>query len=169
MKKQSNSLFMRTIAILSLLLAMVFVMTSCPNTLNPQDTPTSGPENIPEGPETGLYYYDNNGTEYTLKLHSGNKFELFNGATKTGTYTVGADGALSFTFAEATDGTATAKIANDVVTFTYNNSETRFLRKINYTVAFSTNGGSAVNAITVVNGKYHPLGLVRFGLEYHLP
>lgn len=154
MKKQSNSLFMRTIAILSLLLAMVFVMTSCPNTLNPQDTPTSGPENIPEGPETGLYYYDNNGTEYTLKLHSGNKFELFNGATKTGTYTVGADGALSFTFAEATDGTATAKIANDVVTFTYNNSETRFLRKINYTVAFSTNGGSAVNAITVVNGKY---------------
>ena len=154
MKKQSNSLFMRTIAILALLLAMVFVMTSCPNKPNSQDTPTTGPEIIPEGPETGLYYYDNNGTEYTLKLHSGNKFELFNGATKTGTYTVGTDGALSFTFAEAADGTATAKIANGAITFTYNNSETRFLRKVDYTVAFSTDGGSAVNAITVVNGKY---------------
>ena len=154
MKKQSNSLFMRAVAILSLLLAMVFVMTSCPNILTPQDTPTSGPETIPEGPETGLYYYDNNGTEYTLKLHSGNKFELFNGATKAGTYTVNADGTMSFTFAEAADGTATANIENGIITFTYQNSETRFFLKVDYTVAFSTDGGTEIASITVVNGKY---------------
>ena len=130
MKKWSSSLLMRTGAILSLLLAMVFVMTSCPNIFNPQDTPTSVPETITEGPETGLYYYDNNGTEYTLKLHSGNKFELFNGANKTGTYTVNADGTMSFTFAEAADGTATAKIANGIIMFTYQNSETRFFLKV---------------------------------------
>ena len=155
MKKQSNSLFMRAVAILSLLLAMVFIMTSCPNILdNFQDTPTSGPETIPEGPETGLYYYDNNGTEYTLKLHSGNKFELFNGATKTGTYTVNADGTMSFTFAEAADGTATATIENGIITFTYQNSETRFFLKVDYTVTFSTDGGTEIAPITVVNGKY---------------
>ena len=158
MKKRSTFLLARTIAIFSLLLTIVLAITSCPNNLQPdfQDstTPNDSQSTVPEGPETGLYYYDNNGTEYTLKLHSGNKFDLFNGTSKTGTYTITADGALSFTFAESTDGTATGTVANGVVTFTYNNAETRFLRKVDYTVTFSTNGGSAINAITVTNGKY---------------
>jgi len=158
MRKRSTFLLARTIAIFSLLLTIVLAITGCPNNLQPDPqestTPNDSQSTIPEGPETGLYYYDNNGTEYTLKLHSGNKFDLFNGTSKTGTYAITADGALSFTFAESTDGTATGTVANGVVTFTYNNAETRFLRKVDYTVTFSTDGGSAIDAITVINGKY---------------
>ena len=159
MKKRSTLLLARAIAVLSLALAIVLTMASC-NLFNKNEqpentTPTkTEPVVIPEGPETGLYYYDNNGTEYTLKLHSGNQFTLFNGAEKKGTYTVAENGILSFTFAEAADGTATATIVNDLITFTYQNSETRFLRKTDYTVTFNTDGGSAIAAITVVNGKY---------------
>ena len=159
MKKRSTLLLARAIAVLSLALAIVLTMASC-NLFNKNEqpentTPTeTEPVVIPEGPETGLYYYDNNGTEYTLKLHSGNQFTLFNGAEKAGTYTVTADGALSFTFAEEADGTATATIVDGVITFTYQNAETRFLRKVDYTITFNTDGGSAIDAITVVNGKY---------------
>ena len=157
MKNCSNSIWTRILVILSLLLTIVLLMTGCDlfkkNPLQGTTT-TTQPEEIPEGPETGLYYYDNNGTEYTLKLHSGNKFELFNGAAKTGTYTVNADGTMSFTFADVADGTASAKIENGIITFTYQNSETRFFLKVDYTVTFSTNGGTAIAPITVVNGKY---------------
>ena len=158
MKQRSSLLLARAIAVLSVILAIALTIASCSwfQKDEPQDITTTEPEAvvIPEGPETGLYYYDNNGTEYTLKLHNGNQFTLFNGAEKKGTYTVAADGAMSFTFAEAADGTATATIVNDVITFTYQNSETRFLRKTDYTVTFNTDGGSAIDAITVVNGKY---------------
>ena len=157
MKTRSTLTLVRTLAILTALLTIVLAMTSCPNTLQPdfqESTTQQGEQTIPEGPESGLYYYDNNGTEYTLKLYGGNKFDLFNGENKTGTYTVTADGTLSFTFADAADGTANGNLANGIVTFTYNNSETRFLRKVDYTVTFSTNGGSAIDAMTVTNGKY---------------
>ena len=112
MKQRSSLLLARAIAVLSVILAIALTIASCSwfQKDEPQDITTTEPGDvvIPEGPETGLYYYDNNGTEYTLKLHNGNQFTLFNGAEKKGTYTVAADGAMSFTFAEAADGTATA-------------------------------------------------------------
>lgn len=152
MKTMSKSLWARTLTVISLLLVMVLAitLTGCPN--NQKD-----PE-IPEGPETGLYYYDNNGTEFTLQLYSGNQFTLYNGVTKVGTYAVDENGVFSFTFAKEEDGTATATLANGVITFTYQNVEIRFLRKINYSVSFSTDGGTAIDPITVVNGGYanHP-------------
>ena len=152
MKTMSTSLWARTLTVISLLLVMVLAitLTGCPNN---QKTPE-----IPEGPETGLYYYDNNGTEFTLQLYSGNQFTLYNGVTKVGTYTVNENGVFSFTFAKEEDGTASATLANGVITFTYNNVEIRFLRKTNYSVSFSTDGGTAIDPITVVNGGYanHP-------------
>ena len=109
---------------------------------------------VPEGAETGLYYYDSEDTEYTLNLHSGNQFTLYDGVSKTGEYTVNEDGTISFAFADEKNGSATGKYASDIVTFTYNNTEIRFLRKINYTVSYVTNGGSAVKPASVVNGRY---------------
>ena len=50
---------------------------------------------VPEGAETGMYYYDNEDTEYTLNLHSGNQFTLFDGVSKSGEYTVKEDGTIS--------------------------------------------------------------------------
>ena len=128
----------------SLIVMLAVTLSNCP-----KDQPE-----IPEGPETGLYYYDDNGIEFTLQLYSGNQFTFFNGVTKAGTYTVEADGSISFAFAKEEDGTASATIVNDVLTFTYNNSVARFLRKTNFTVSFSTDGGTAIDPLNVVNGKY---------------
>ena len=83
---------------------------------------------IPEGPESGLYYYDNsNGKEYTLQLHSGNKFTLYDGVTKVGTYTVTEDAVLALTFEKEDYGNAEGTIADGVLTLNYNNSQARYL------------------------------------------
>lgn len=116
-------------------------------------TPSNAPE-IPEGVETGMYYYDNEGTEYSLNLHSGNQFTLFDGVSRVGKYTIAEDGTISFTFTKESNGSATGKYADGVLTFTYNNAEIRFLRNIIYTVSFDTNGGSAIESVKVTNGKY---------------
>lgn len=109
---------------------------------------------IPEGPETGTYYYYTDAGDYIVTLSDGNKFSLILGdGAKFGTYT--ADGTkLSFTFAKEEDGTATATIANnEVLTLTYKNSEMIFRRNTQYTVTFDTGSGSSVAAATVTNGK----------------
>lgn len=109
---------------------------------------------IPEGPETGTYYYYTDAGDYIVTLSDGNKFSLILGdGAKFGTYTV--DGTkLSFTFAKEEDGTATATIANnEVLTLTYKNSEMIFRRNTQYTVTFDTGSGSSVAAATVTNGK----------------
>lgn len=111
----------------------------------------SGP--LPEGPESGVYYYDANGQEYQIALHSGNQFMFLIGdANKSGVYAVNGE-TVTFDFAKDEDETATATLKNGVLTVTYGESEMRFLKKINYTVSFEANGGSAVSATTVVNGK----------------
>ena len=115
------------------------------------DTPGETPD-LEEGPETGLYYYNADDGEYTLHLHSGNQFTLNDGVTKVGEYTV-SDGNITFTFKKESNGSATAKIDGDVITLTYNGEEIRFLKKVNYTVKFESNGGSAVESLTAVNGS----------------
>ncbi|MBQ9070206.1 MAG: leucine-rich repeat protein [Clostridia bacterium] len=116
---------------------------------------TKAPE-ISEGPETGIYYFDADSGEYTLHLHSGNQFTLNDGVAKVGEYTVSGD-TLTFDFTKDSNGEATAKLAGNVLTFTYNNQEIRFLKKVNFTVTFNANGGeSATGSVTVVNGKTVP-------------
>ncbi len=159
MNKLGDSPKARLITLISLLVVIVLLTTTvivlAVNLASQNDIDS---EPVTPGAESGLYYYDNNGKEYTLQLHSGNQFTLYDGETKAGTYTVAEDGTLTFTFAKEDDGTASGKVAGDVVTFNYNGAEARFLRKIYYSVSFSTDGGSAIDAITVVNGKYatHP-------------
>ena len=109
---------------------------------------------IPEGAESGLYYFDNNGKEYTLHLHSGNQFTYYDGETKAGTYAVAEDGTITFTFENESDGTANGQVTDGVLTFNYKETQARFFLKVYYNVSFSTDGGSVIDAIPVANGRY---------------
>lgn len=107
-----------------------------------------------DGAETGVYYYDVESGEVILSLNSGNKFTIASAElNKSGTYTV--DGqSLTLDFIRDEDGTATAVLGENTVTVTYgDNSVMTFLKKVNYTVSFNTNGGSETGSVTVVNGK----------------
>ena len=117
-----------------------------------KDTPDPTPD-YTEGAETGVYYYDVADGEVVLSLNSGNIFSIAGpGLNKSGTYTVNGD-QITFDFVRDEDGTAPAVLANGNITLTYNEVTMTFIPKVNYTVSFNTNGGSAVNSVSVLNGK----------------
>lgn len=126
------------------------------------------PPAIVEGPETGVYYYDAEGSEYTISLHDGNKIDLSVRDLKvSGTYTIGEDANFSLNFGETTL-PVSASYADEVITLTYENASMRFLRKIDYTVSFDAAGGSTVESATVLNGKTvsKPEDPTRSGYEF---
>lgn len=110
-------------------------------------------EPLTEGAETGTYVYDADDGEYLLTLNSGERFNLIlSSGSKSGTYALsGTELKLTFNYSE--DGELTAVYANDTVKFTYNNKEMEFVRRVEYTVAFNSVGGSSIGSITVVNGR----------------
>lgn len=138
----------RSFTILSLVLTFLcalvcFTITAC----KPDE-----PEKT-DGPETGVYYYDASGEEYLITLNNVDKFAfVVKGENKSGTYTL-TDGRLTLLFNGEEAVTLEATMSNDVITLTYDGSEMRFLKKIYYTVTFSTDGGSAVDSVKVINGK----------------
>ena len=69
---------------------------------------------IPEGPETGTYCCYTDAGDYSIKLHSGNKFALTVDGEKTGVYTVEGE-TLTLDFDEDADGVITGTIANNTV------------------------------------------------------
>ena len=102
------------------------------------------------GDEAGEYYCEVGSAEYTLTLTEDCSITLnMSGETLTGNY-IPNGGVLTVTFGEQT---YSAAYADDVITMTYNDVALRFLRKVNYTVTFETEGGSAVAALSVLNGK----------------
>lgn len=113
-----------------------------------------GDTTLSDGAETGVYYYDVEGGEVILSLNSGNKFTIAGtNYNKSGTYTVDGE-SLTLDFVRDEDGTATAAVNGNTVTVTLSDSTVwTFLKKVNYTVSFNTNGGSATESVTVVNGK----------------
>ena len=145
--KQMNKWFIATIAT-SVALVVAIIVAIVLGVSGGAATPE-----IPEGPETGRYYYDAESGEYSLHLHSGNQFLLNDGVNKVGKYTVSGD-TLTFDFTKDSNGEASAKLEGNVLTFTYNNQEIRFLKEVNFTVTFDANGGeSATKSATVINGK----------------
>lgn len=101
--------------------------------------------------EQGLYYYDAGTEEYTLELILGNTFTLeMKGKEMTGKYEL--DGEL-LTLKVKKGDELSANYYENAVTLTYEEATYRFLKKIDYTVTFQTNGGTAVDAQKVVNGK----------------
>ncbi|MDE5602057.1 MAG: InlB B-repeat-containing protein, partial [Clostridia bacterium] len=91
--------------------------------------------------------------EYTVVLNEGCQFSMsIFDATKGGSYSLGDDGALTLK-PNKEDNQISATLKDNVITLNYNDAEFRFLKKVNYTVKFESNEGSAVNDATVVNGK----------------
>ena len=106
-----------------------------------------------EGDEMGVYYYDVEDGEVLLTLSTGNNFTISGpGMNKTGTYTIEGN-TLNLDFFREADGTTTATLTDAVLELNYGTAKMTFLKKVNYTVSFDTNGGSAVENIAVVNGK----------------
>lgn len=105
-----------------------------------------------DGPEVGTYYYDADDGLYYIYLKSGNEFIFtVKDSNETGRYEL-VDEALTFDFdSEKEDVSATWK--DDVLTVTYEGGTMRFLRKIEYTVAFDTAGGSKIEDAVVWNGR----------------
>ncbi len=133
-----------TIATLCLVLAIsLFGFSACTGKKN--DSGSSATEPVNYG-ESGVYYTELNGTEYTLMLN-GNTYAMTLGEV-SGEYEY--DGSnLTFKGTNA----PTAKLEGSAMTVTYNGGTYRFLKKINYEVTYDTNGGTAIANTTVVNGK----------------
>lgn len=111
-----------------------------------------GPEEPSEG--AGVYYYDvaERDEEYLITLSEGYKFSFVVADTlKIGDYTLSGE-ALTLTSAEG-DWTQSATLKDDKITLVYQDAEMQFLKKKYFTVSFETAGGSAVDAVSVLNGK----------------
>lgn len=129
---------------------------------------SSSPTEPTEGPETGVYYYDAADDEYQIALNGGDRFTfLVMDENASGTYTL-TDDTLVLNFSRSAMEPITAVYADNVITFTYENSEMRFLKKIDYTITFDSNEGSAVEAVEVVNGRTanKPADPVRQGYKF---
>ena len=108
---------------------------------------------IKDGPEMGSYYCETDDGEYTLDLVSGRRFTLsVNEEEKTGGYSV-KDSDLTFKFDKSGNGNMSAVLADNILTVVYNESQMRFYKKVDYTVSFDADGGSAVDSVSVLNGK----------------
>jgi uncharacterized repeat protein (TIGR02543 family) len=136
---------------LALILCVAAAVTAIIIGLNSQSAPL--PQAPQEGPETGVYYYDVEQDEIVLSLNSGNKF-AFEGPNfnKSGEYTVSGN-TITFDFAKDEDKTASATIENDTLKVELNGSTLTFLKKVNYTVKYDTDDGSAIADAVVINGK----------------
>lgn len=116
------------------------------------------------GPEVGVYYNDTaNGEEWRITLSEGCEF-VFEFGTRniSGTYVL-EDTSLSFYSSALAEIAIEAKPDSDALAATLQDDEIvitwednvvyRFLKKIDFTVKFSTGGGTSIPDATVVNGK----------------
>lgn len=102
-------------------------------------------------PVSGVYYYEAEGEAYQITLSEDYGFVLdANGKIRSGEY-FGNGIDLRLVFGK--DDETTAKLENGVLKLTYNGATLTMLQRVNYTVSFNTNGGNAVAAQTVLNGK----------------
>ncbi len=136
-----------------LVLGLLFSVVTTLGVLAACGSWTKRGNNKEPGAEAGEYYCDYQDAEYSLTLGDGEvcTFKLTMGTTELkGDYALEND-ALTLTPENA--GAISATYKNDRVTLTYSNVTYTFLRKIDYTVTFDTNGGTTIDAVTVRNGR----------------
>ena len=143
MKDRQRRLFLVICALLGML---VLTFAGCKK--KPQD---EQPELPDSGEEAGTYYFDSDsGDEYLITLGGKSTYTLTVGSSsEDGTYTL--DGS-SMTL-KKDDTTRTATYEGNVLILDYDGAQLRFLKKVNYTVAFDAVGGSTVESVSVLNGK----------------
>lgn len=101
--------------------------------------------------EDGVYYFNTvDDQEYLVTLND-NTFTMWLGSELiNGEYTYdGTTLELELVDTEV----ATATLTDGVLSITYKGNAYRFLKKVNYTVTYNTNGGSDVATATVLNGQ----------------
>lgn len=142
MKKRSTGVILVLLALLGMF-ALIFA--GC------KTKPKDQPELPDSGNEAGLYYFaPESGDEYLFTMGGKSTYTLvMDGKTEIGTYTL--DGA-TLTLKQG-EGTKNATFGGNELTIDINGAQVRFLKKVNFTVSFNSNGGSAVETKTVVNGK----------------
>ena len=112
---------------------------------------------ITKDADSVVYYYNVPSGDILLTLKKGWRFTLEGpNVNKSGEYTVNGN-EIKLDFVRDQDGVATAVMnGNDLTVSNILPDSTDapiFKLVVNYTVSFETNGGSAVNPVTVVNGK----------------
>lgn len=142
MKAKKLAYSLMTVLTLFLCALMAFTAVACTDDV------------VTEGPESGVYYYDSPEGEQLITLTEGNKFAfMVMGDNKTGTY--GLEGeTLSLTLNDEKTPFVTANLKDGVITLSYKQTEMRFVKKVPFTVTFNTNGGSEIQSVTVINGKF---------------
>jgi len=133
-----------TILIVTVLSIIGTVMLGCGGS-------NSESEDNKSGAEVGEYYSDGaSGEEYGLTLSEGCKATLRIDSEKSGTYTLKENGEITL---ELSDVTVKGTYGEGSVKIEYGGAEYTFLRKIEYTVTYESNGGSAVAPSKVINGR----------------
>ena len=133
--------------LLTVLMVLALVMgitVAC----NPTNQPTN---KVPAGPEGGTYYCDDGSDTYHISLKDDSKFTFeVAGENREGDYEF-AGTALTMKFSETETISAQLRDYNEM-TFTYKNKNYTFLRDVDYTVSFDSQG-SAVTDRNVKNGR----------------
>ena len=150
---RKNKWLLAFIATAVVLVATIIVATVLV-TMNKSPDSEQPPVFEAEG-SVGVYYYDVADGEILLTLSENGTFTIAeNGSNiKTGTYSVGENGSIVLDYIRDEDGTATATINGNSIQLPYGDATLIFTKKIEYTMSFSTDGGSDVSAIKVINGK----------------
>ena len=103
------------------------------------------------GDEVGTYYNDDFGSEYIITLAEKGAVEFqVDGVDEEGSYTL-EGAALTISLDGRED--ISAEFSDRTIKLNFNGKEMVFLEKITYKVTFETNGGSAIDAQRVLNGK----------------
>jgi len=100
--------------------------------------------------EAGVYYCVVDGEEYQVALNEGVATLMFEDGVKTVAYKYEGEKFVMTTL----DGAAmNATLSGTNLTLEYDGTTYNLLKKVDYTVTFESNGGTAVPAVKVMNGK----------------
>ena len=143
---KSSKGFISFLLALTMSLGTAVALTSCGS--NKKDDSSSN--QTQQFDDLGEYYCIVGESEWSLNV-TGDQFILtVNGQAKNGEYTFDGE-TLSVKF---TDGAlATATVEGGVMTLDYDGATYKLYKKVNYTVTFETNDGSAVESGKVINGQ----------------
>ncbi len=143
---KSSKGFISFLLALTMSLGTAVALTSCGS----KKKDDSSSNQTQQFDDLGEYYCIVGESEWSLNV-TGDQFILtVNGQAKNGEYTFDGE-TLSVKF---TDGAlATATVEGGVMTLDYDGATYKLYKKVNYTVTFETNDGSAVESGKVINGQ----------------